>query len=326
MLNKPILNYAAPVWFPPHLGSNAVATAEQSTGGQSTYGFCLWAASPQGPPHYPLTTPLRIFFDHEEPPAPHWSRALSGMLRMRGPLPLGPAPLQLPCKSYQPLSGWHVGTTLEVAHFLLPVPSFSNLPEIPSPLHVQGGGISNNNTVDRPICPNYHITASGHISSQSKASHKPGFSGPLNGTPAVCQIAKRRIRIYIYIYLYICLNSWWTLISSQPEFTANVKEFPNCLAQLSDWQTITITLISLTRATSTVGRAYQHICFPPRMHNYPTPLLFWRIVGFWSKWTPHYPLQYYFCFRYIMWKWFRNLKKKKLSIVCRACQDELIDI
>ena len=52
----------------------------------------LWSlplTATQGPSHYPP----RIFLDHEGLQSSHWRRALSGVPRMRGALPLGLASL-----------------------------------------------------------------------------------------------------------------------------------------------------------------------------------------------------------------------------------------
>ena len=84
---------------------------KQVAGSQPACGLCLWAAPPQGTPHDPLPTPLWFLLSHERLPAPHRSWAYSRVPWMRGPLSLGPAPLQLSCQTHRPLSGRHVGTT-----------------------------------------------------------------------------------------------------------------------------------------------------------------------------------------------------------------------
>ena len=92
--------------------SIAVAASPQ-TGcwSQPACGLCLWGAPPQGTPHDPLPTPLWFLLSHERLPAPHRSWAYSRVPWMRGPLSLGPAPLQLSCQTHRPLSGRHVGAT-----------------------------------------------------------------------------------------------------------------------------------------------------------------------------------------------------------------------
>ena len=123
-------------YTPTQLHSHRCPFPEQGAGGQIAHGLYLWAASPQGPRHYPLTTPLWSFAGHEGLPAPH--RLIGAEPSLECPECADPGhsvPHLFSCPprptdiSVEDM--WE--RPLVVAHFLLSVPSFSHLPEIPPP-------------------------------------------------------------------------------------------------------------------------------------------------------------------------------------------------
>ena len=139
----------------------------------------FWAAAPQGPSHYPLTTSLKIFLGHEGIPALHWSQALSGMPWMRGPLPLGPASLAslqdllisrcVTCGNYN----WRWRISFSPSLLSLTFPR-SPLPILNLPLHIPGEGISNNNNNNNPNLgwpPSFLPALSGNDHQSHTSSH-----------------------------------------------------------------------------------------------------------------------------------------------------------